>query len=512
MQKSEFSTSDRQKNWLYLLTLIAGTCFLYFPVFSFAFLHYDDHLYIYENIYVQKGLSLSFFTSFLTAKYDLYWIPTTLLSHAIDWQIYSNWAGGHHLTNLLLHILNIVLLFFVFRKMKISSTLAFLIAAIFAWHPVQVEPVAWVTLRTDLLRTFFMLGALHLYLSYIERGKLHFLSYSLILTLLSLTSKPTYVILPLIFFIFDFWPLNRSETFKKRLLEKIPFFILSAIYCIVLKYQNISQSMNARADYPITMSIANIAHAYWEYISLFFYPAKLSILFLHSNEGALIFFPIALTLAALTVFFFLKRASLPFVWAGWCLFGIGLLPVISSTAIGLKWIACRYLYWPLVGLSIMSIWTFKSIIELFPKTLKLISILCLGGLIITSSLYLKSWKNTLAIFTQALSVDPANWRAHIVVAHSLEPLGLYKEAAEHLEKAVQLSPEAIERFSWLDFYCLAQEAWRSDNKNKSIHFLSYAQLKLLEIDAKKESPQYQSLSKCLGSLLLGNNQECGFTK
>ena len=168
----KLSPSETHPSWLAGLVLILVTLLLYAPTLFSQFLYYDDDFYIFENAHVLSGLSPTFFKWFLTANVIGNWHPLTFLSHAIDCQIFGLWPGGHHLTSVLFHTANALLVFILFSRMTGSVGKSFLLAAVFAWHPVKIESVAWVAERKDVLSTFFVLLSLIFYAAYTKSREL----------------------------------------------------------------------------------------------------------------------------------------------------------------------------------------------------------------------------------------------------------------------------------------------------------------------------------------------------
>lgn len=398
---------------------------------------------------------------------------------------------------------------------------AFLIAALFAWHPVKVESVAWIAERKDVLSTFFVLLSLLAYTgprttsneprlgAYVARGPWS-VALPLVFFVLSLLCKPMYVTLPIVLFLIDFWPLNRNEGWAKRLLEKVPFIILSAISSFVTFHaQAAGGAINHFSDYPVLVRFANISQAYWDYILLFLWPAKLSIFYPYvpnAHVGQSLF--IGFIFALITGAFYFRRKQSPAIWTGWCLFGIMLIPVIGVITIGAHWIACRYLYGPAIGLSIMLIWGGEALLSKlhFPKKIIYIfSTALLGGYVSVTSVHLGVWQNSYKLFKHAEQTVPNNWIAHVSLRAAYGRDGDNLKAAEHLIEAIRIFPDITNRISlhWLDFYYMGQVKLQSGQMMQSESYLRESARRLSEIkpdDLFSDSlPQRKNLSACLAA-------------
>lgn len=519
---------SNKKDFFLGLLLIFGTLTLYAPTLFFQFIYYDDNEYVFENLHIQAGLFHSSFWNWLpTAIVSANWHPLTLVSHALDWQIYGAWPGGHHLTAVLLHSINAFFVFILFSRMTSSSVKSFLIAALFAWHPVKVESVAWIAERKDVLSTCFALLSMLAYTTYVYRIKQSlkskttlFFSLSCFLFALSLLCKSMYVTLPAILFLFDFWPLARKD--KKAialLIEKIPFAVLSALFCIItMKAQSSGGAIHHFADYPLPVKIANICQAYWDYIFLFLWPAKLSIFYPYiPNAHVMNSLMLGAVLAILSFILLLRWKKTPALTMGWFLFGITLFPVSGVVTIGAHWIACRYLYWPSIGLSILIIWGGEKLLSKinFPKKGILILICgillaCLG----ITSVYLEKWQNSYKLFQHAADTIPHNWVAHVNLRAAYGRDGHHLKAAEHLIEAIKIFPDITNRMPlhWLDFYYMGKVNWNKGQKKQAESYLREAARRIekeppanLHEDSR---PEREEITACLQAFESNQLENC----
>ncbi len=522
MQKAFSSlTPTRLACWI----LALGTFVLYAPTLFFQFLYYDDNEYVFENLHIRGGLTLDFLQWFWNARVSANWHPLTLLSHALDAQIYGMWAGGHHLTSVLFHIANALLVFILFHRITQSAGKSFLLAAIFAWHPVKVESVAWIAERKDVLSTFFALLSMLAYEQSSRpetQGPKKKWLLSLTCFALSLMSKPMYVSLPIILLLFDFWPLQRKDkNFFGLLVEKVPFIVLSAVSCLIaLKYQSEGGAIKNFTHLPLAVHVANIAQAYWDYIFLFLLPAKLSIFYPYTpNSHVSLSLLIALFFSAVTGLLFWKRNIVPALWVGWCLFLVCLLPVIGIVKLGSHWIACRYLYWPSIGLSFILIWGCGAIIQ---KLTSLRKLFLIGAAIllvvwsIATARYLEKWQNSYVLFTHAKKTVPENWIAHINLRAAYGRDGNHEKAAEHYLEAIKIFPDVLEKIEphWLDFYYMGKINWKRGQIPQAESFFKEAARLIAATPPKKLHPdtsdERKVLASCLAAIQSNQPQSCAF--
>ena len=486
-----------KKNHLLGLVLLLATFLLYSPALFFQFLLYDDNNYIYENPHLQLGLSLHFLKWAFTTFYFSGWTPLTWLSWALDWKLYGLWPGGYHLTNIIFHAANSWLVFILFSRMTGAIGKSFLIAAIFAWHPVAVESVAWISERKDVLSTFFILLSLLQYAAYVKSkeqtiggtNKNTNFILCFVFFILSLLCKSMYVTFPIILILFDFWPLARKEKWLPRIVEKIPFILFSAeVGYITLRAATSGGAVKSADSFPLFIRAAKIAQTYWDYIFLYLWPAKLSIFYPYLNDtNAIQALAVSLFFLILTGVLFFRRKKIPALWVGWCLFVISLMPVIGMIPIGAHWIACRYLYWAATGLSIFFIWggeTFLKKINFNGNAIRIIIALILVAYLSTTSIYLKYWKNSDVLFKHALDVAPNNSNVHMILRSVYGRNGDHMKATEHLLAAIDISPSLLDSLpliKWTDLYWMGAVSLNMGNMLKAESYLREA----AELLAKK---------------------------
>ncbi|MBX9792190.1 MAG: tetratricopeptide repeat protein [Pirellulales bacterium] len=333
------------------------------------FVNYDDHLYVTRNDDVQQGLSFwGVLRSFdLRSTVAANWHPLTMITHMADCSMWGVKPWGHHFNNLVLHTFNVVLLFLVFARMTGQIWPSALLAALFSWHPLHVESVAWASERKDVLSALFWLLTMWAYTRYVERPSLAKYASMALLLVLGLLSKPMVVTLPCVLLLLDLWPLNRLgganlftvEGFGKAaqrlpllLLEKLPLFALVAMASVITFIAQRSQSAVAPLEaIPISVRLVNSLMSYSAYVSSTLWPVDLAIPYpLDTRELTVLQAALAFVGACLIT---LVTAMLfrwaPYLLVGWLWYLGTLVPVIGFVQVGSQYMADRYTYIPLIG-------------------------------------------------------------------------------------------------------------------------------------------------------------------
>jgi hypothetical protein len=361
--------------------LIALTLAVYARALRFGFVVFDDPRYVTDNFHVLSGLSLRGIRWAFSTFHDCNWIPLTWLLLMLDATLYGCWAGGFHATNILLHIANVLLVFFCFQRATGQTGRSAFVAALFAVHPLHVESVAWITERKDVLSMFCGLVSLWAYIRYAQGRHYAWLALSLGSFTCSLASKQTFVTLPFVFLLCDFWPLGRfpgapgsvreDATLRERLdiapllVEKIPLFVVSAAFCaMALWAQSAGHSTRSLADMPLSIRALNAVSAYGPYLEKGLLPCGLAIFYPHPGlriEWAAVALSVTV-LTAITVFAITTVRRWPFVLMGWLWFLGTLVPMIGLVQVGLQQRADRYVYLPNLGLYIAIAWLVPAIV------------------------------------------------------------------------------------------------------------------------------------------------------
>ena len=342
---------------LSIALLAAITLFVFWPVLSNDFIWLDDPAYITENSHVNSGLSLGNALWAFTAVHSENWHPLTWISHMLDAEIYGLNPGGHHRTNLLLHLANVVLLYLLLQRITKHAWRSALVAVLFAVHPLRVESVAWAAERKDLLSTFFVILTIWANARYVEKaGAKRYLPVFLLYAC-ALMSKPMPVTLPLLLLLLDYWPFGRLQPERssvwKLAAEKAPLFALAAASSVITIFaQRSGGAMATLVGYPMELRLANAAVSYVRYIGKMSWPASLALPYPYSASGipAWQVAGAVLLLAAATIAAFRWSRKMPHLIVGWLWFVVSLIPVIGLLQVGGQSMADKYTYTTIIKL------------------------------------------------------------------------------------------------------------------------------------------------------------------
>jgi tetratricopeptide (TPR) repeat protein len=419
---------------------------LYLPALQHSFVNYDDQQYVTDNPRVQAGLTwqgLNWAFGFYAGN----WHPLAWLSHMLDCQLYDARASGHHLTSVLLHIGSSLLLFAALNRMTGAPWRSAAVAALFAWHPLHVESVAWVAERKDVLCGFFWMLTLLFYARYAERPSVARYCITLASFALCLMSKPMAVTLPFVLLLLDFWPLNRVQnaecgvrSAKMRLvLEKVPFLLMVIGGCVLtLRAQQIA--IVSTAGLTISQRLAHVPVAYCHYIGAMFLPVNLAVYYPYQIHLAVMAIVISiLVLVLITIFAATNIRQRPYVIVGWLWYLGTLVPVIGLVQVGDQAWADRYTYLSLIGLFIMVVWLACDLLKNRILLQSAFALVLIAAITLTS-LQLGYWKNTRTLFEHAEQVTPNNYLAITMLGSLLAEEHKYDEAINYYQKALRLEP------------------------------------------------------------------------
>lgn len=391
-----------------LIVLIAAS--LFYPVIDYQFIPFDDPAYVYENPHVLRGLDFQSILWAFNSNVVGNWHPITMITHLLDVEIYgtSN-PGGHHLTNVLIHITNALLLYGLISFTAKNRNLALFVALLFAIHPTRIESVAWVAERKDVLYAFFLLLSLYSYAIWCQDNHKRFYIYSFLMLALSLMSKPMSVTAPFLMLLLDYWPLKRIEGLDRKkvislFIEKIPHFILVFIFSFVTMK---TQTKGINLVTPLDVKLSNVVVSYIRYIGMFLYPIDLSILYPYRSWSLLYSIPGFVFLAVVSVFSIKWIKKYPWLFVGWFFFLGTLVPVIGIVQVGVHSIADRYTYFSYVGLSIIVFFALSEFNKKYNPR-KFLIVLLVAVFVINISWqsfsYIRYWKNGFILFTNTLSL------------------------------------------------------------------------------------------------------------
>jgi tetratricopeptide (TPR) repeat protein len=478
------------------------TFLLFLPATQHAFLTYDDQQYVTENPHVSVGLTREGF-SWAFGFHAANWHPLTWLSHMLDCQIYGLNPAGHHLTSILIHSLTTALFFLVLESMTGATWRSAAVAALFGWHPLHVESVAWVAERKDVLSAFFFVCAIGAYVRHVE-SKVQspnpqysvfsiqnaWYGAALLLFALGLMSKPMVVTLPFVLLLLDYWPLSRVSGVDRKavqspkskvqsqesvaawsrgpvapwsrlIAEKIPFFVLSGVACVLtVLAQGQGSAIVSKAGLPMGQRIAHAILSYAHYLGATFVPINLAVYYPYETViPAAHLLLAALILLSVSFVTFRLRKGMPWLVTGWLWFLGMLVPVIGLVQVGDQAWADRYTYLPSVGLFISVIWMlseaitkklqttnfklqriFKLQASSFKVALAGTGVLIALGLLIGTTGQLRYWKDTRTQFEHAAQVTRNNHMAITLLGSLLAKEGKIEEAIHNYRTALQIKP------------------------------------------------------------------------
>lgn len=437
--------------------LAAVTIAAYSSVGSFEFLHYDDPEYVTENHYVLNGLSISGIRWAATSNHFANWSPLTWISHMADTTFFGLGPKGPHITNLMLHIANTLLLFWVLRRMTGADGRSAFVAALFAVHPMHVESVAWIAERKDVLSTFFGMLALCGYAWYSEKRSV--LRYAVVFVFFacSLMAKSMWVTFPFVLLLLDYWPLGRFALAKKSdpklkariqfaVVEKLPLLGLSIITAALTVWAQRSSGAVATVEtFPIFLRLMNAVDAYTQYILLFFVPRGLTAFYPHPGP-TLSMLRVAfggLLLAGVTIAGLRVWRSHPHMIVGWFLYLGTLVPVIGIVQVGSQAYADRYTYLPYVGLSIALVWLAGDAIGKLKFPAAVTTIVAVAITLVAAALtkiQTEYWRDDEALWRHAIAHTENNYRAYANLGHTLKR----KKTAEDSVEAISFYVKAVE--------------------------------------------------------------------
>ena len=455
------------------LVLAFGTLACYWPVRHFEFVNLDDPLYVYQTPIVQRGLSWPGVAWAFKCVKGGNWHPLVWLSHMADCQLYGMTPGGHHVTNLLLHLANACLLFLILKRMTGATWRSGFAAAIFAWHPLHVESVAWVSERKDVLSTLFFMQTLWAYVRYTQvqrpRSKVQsqgtrntqhatrFYVLSLSLFTLGLMCKPMLVTVPFVLLLLDYWPLRRnaergvrsaesgtlqSTRWGRLLLEKVPFAVLSLTASALAVWAQ--QSVQALGTQPLFLRLQNAAVSYATYLEKLFWPAHLAVCYPYPDSIPLWQVGMAtVVLGAISWVALRGMKRRRYLAVGWFWFLGTLVPVIGLLQVGMQALADRYTYIPSIGLAVMVSWGMADLAGAWPggrAALAAVAALALGGCLAVTCSQINYWRDSRALYEHALKVTSGNYMAHDNLGNVLMDEGRLDAAVKQFQEVIRLTP------------------------------------------------------------------------
>lgn len=459
--------SPEKRNAVVCLLLAVATLALYNPVNRHPFVNYDDDRYVTENHHVRQGLTGDTTKWALTSIEQANWHPLTWMSHALDVSLFRQNPAGHHFTSVLLHAINTILLFLLLMWATGRLGPSAFVAALFALHPMNVESVAWIAERKNVLCTMFFFLTLWAYGWYSRKpGWMRYLAV-VALFAAGLASKPMVITLPFVLLLLDYWPLRRvhgTETnasqpvfsWSRLVLEKLPLLALSAASAVItMLAQRTGGALRSTAQFPLDVRIANAIYAYSMYLWKMIWPARLAPLYPHpGNSLALwqvlvsVVFLIIVTAVALKF----RRHGYPLV--GWLWFLGTLIPVIGLVQVGDAAMADRYVYIPLIGIFVMIAFGVADIAQAkkFRRWPAIPAAAVFAALAFATHRQIDYWQSNVDLWSHALAVTKNNFIAEDNLGGALILDGKEEEAYPHFEAAARINPRDAMSHSNLGAY------------------------------------------------------------
>jgi len=431
---------------------------LYSPVGRHPFIDYDDQSYVTDNPHVQAGLTWDTITWAVTSTEASNWHPVTWLSHAADCALFGLNPSGHHWDSVLIHALNSILLFLLLQRATRSTWQSLLVCALFALHPLNVESVAWIAERKNLLSTTFFFLSLGAYGWFAHKPNARRYLAVAALFVLGLASKPMVITLPFVLLLLDYWPLRRiegwtqpSETFavpqaplRRLVLEKLPLLALSAGSAVVTIVAQSVAEVPAQA-LPLAVRLPASLYAYCMYLWKAFWPARLALIYPHPGRTLGLWKPLlaGLLILGISLAVWRRRSERPYLGVGWLWFLGTAVPIIGIMHVGVQVIADRYAYLPLIGIFVMVVWGLSSLADVIglgklPRAAT--AVLVLAALSFATWRQIGYWRSTADLWSHAVQVTENNSMAEEFLSNALFTDGRYDEAMTHLRRYAALEP------------------------------------------------------------------------
>jgi len=422
----------------------------YAQVRQFDFVYLDDPVYVVNNEWVRKGLSLSGVKWSLTALAAGNWHPLTWISHMVDIQLFGLDAGRHHVTSVVIHAINSILLFVVLSRMTARPWLSGMVAALFAIHPLHVESVAWISERKDVLSAFFWILTLNAYVSYCRKPNPARYLVVVLLFVLGLMSKPMVVTLPFTLLLLDYWPLKRlppesvtrPSSWLPLIREKVPLFLLTlASTFATVKAQRGYGAVVALEQFPLKGRIANSIVAYIAYLRDLLWPARLAAYYPFERHSAAYVAVSLVIFIGMTAIALIQARRRPYILFGWAWYVGTLIPAIGLVQVGDQARADRYTYVPAIGLFIVIVWLVTEIASRWNFSrlaLPGAAIVVLSACTAISIRQVSYWRNNLSLFTRAVAVTRQNYRAEALLGVAYSASGKHQEAVKHYRSSLAI--------------------------------------------------------------------------
>jgi tetratricopeptide (TPR) repeat protein len=468
-----------ERPWLISAMLALAVLAAYLPAVYLGFVDFDDNFYVTENRHVQQGLTWASIGWAFAHFHAANWHPAAWISHMADVQLYGLNPLGHHVTNVLLHAANTVLVFLWLRSMTGATWKSALVAALFGLHPLRVESVAWVAERKDVLSAFFGILSLWAYARYVA-GRRRWFSYcaALVLFACGLLSKPMLVTWPFVMLLLDYWPLGRFmappekrqsmlAVLKPALLDKIPFLALSAgsslATFLAQRAGGAVSAFEGQAGVSLASRLGNVPVSYVRYLFKSIWPADLAVIYpfvrAWPEEQILGASVLVIVLTALMVWCGRRR---PYLAVGWLWFLGTLVPVIGLVQVGTQSMADRYTYIPGIGLLVIVAWGCGDLVERWGNKTLAPALAPIGLALLCAFLtgrQLRYWQTTESLFRHTLAVTKDNYVAQTILGSCYATAGEWEPAKARFRAALRISPNVPNAWNNLGCVLVSQKRY-----------------------------------------------------
>jgi len=454
---SSFLSSAGRLKWLICLVLVLGTAAVYWPVGHFEFVDFDDQVYLLNNFNINRGLSWAAFKWAFNAGYAGNWHPLTWLSYGLECSLFGLNPGVMHVTNALLHAATSAILFLALAEATGKVWRSGFVAALFAWHPMHVESVAWIAERKDVLSGFFFVLTLWAYVRYVKEFKargskpriLSWYGWALVFFALGLMAKPMLVTLPCVLLLLDFWPLGRASGPQKAWLalaaEKVPFFFLAAVSSALTLYAQAHEgAVRTLQEMAPGIRVINALVSYFRYTDKLAWPKGLNAVYQYDfglPTSAGVWAGLSLVIVCAAAFWLRQRS--PYLLVGWLWFVGMLAPVIGIVQVGGMAMADRYSYLPSIGLFIAVTWLAADLAgesKAARNALATAGAMAAGACLWLTAAQAMTWRDGIALSRRCIGVDPANFVAHAQLAAEFLNRGRLDEARQECIVTLKLNP------------------------------------------------------------------------
>jgi tetratricopeptide (TPR) repeat protein len=452
--------NDTLQNLLVIVPVLLITALLYYQTVDHEYISYDDYQYVKENPHVHKGITLESFVWAFQTTSRANWHPVTWLSYMLDIHLFGLNPGSQHLMNLLWHLLNTILVFWICHLMTGARYRSAFVAAVFALHPLHVESVAWIAERKDVLSIFWGLLSILFYIQYVKKQQRHLYYLVLLTFVIGLLAKPMLVTLPFVLLLLDYWPLMRYDgqygqngtqllpALKKYSIEKSSLFLFSFVSCIItFIVQDKGRAVASTQAIPMYMRFLNALSSYARYVWDMVWPFDLAIFYPYPTAISVAKIILSGLLICGCSYLALARAKkYPWLLTGWFWFFGTLVPVIGLVQVGQQARADRYMYFPMIGIAIVMAWGVFALMNSKKKSALLLG-LCAGIYLIliavNTFVQIGFWRDNYHVFRRALDVTRNNVVAHFHLGEAYAADGKRNKAIAQYHKGLAIDPHYL---------------------------------------------------------------------